>query len=628
MALSLLQDAQTARGLAAVRTLQGMNRDEERSLSVSPPLTGQRAQQHHHHLLHHHHLGMGHLQHHQQHLHTPSAASPASLYGGFHPAAASAMGMLAPQLLAANQTAAAALMAAGLPMSLRASLATGLFPPHAALFGAWAPPTPTSNNSSPPPPQSPISPALSHKSSKSLKLQANNNNNNNSSSNNNNHIVSTTSEILPQTKKLTKRKHQSSARKDLQAQQQQHLLMRSPTHHGHHHHLHHSAVTSPVDIPSSHDMVSPGPISPPTSGSSPQSNGSSVELPTAAATITTTTAAAAPSTPSSSAAGTAGVRDPSRDKVFTCKTCNRSFGYKHVLQNHERTHTGEKPFKCPECNKRFTRDHHLKTHMRLHTGEKPYSCTHCDRQFVQVANLRRHLRVHTGEKPYECEMCEQKFSDSNQLKAHMLSHSGQKPFHCDRCNSSYRRRHHLLHHKCGITSPPTPAISPAMSGLSADHHHHLNRFACGGSESSDISMELAKTALGGPGTGSLLLHEKYPGLTLPLNFGPMPDPLGSPTADGGISEHDDGSLAAGSSSAIDLRAASSRSRTPQQQIAHVKSVMPEQTEPEDLSMHSPRSPVSMEELDELDDAATLYLKQQLRQQLRHHHQHHHHGMES
>ncbi|XP_058126303.1 protein krueppel [Anopheles ziemanni] len=538
MALSLLQDAQTARGLVAVRTLQDMNRDEERSLSVSPPLTGQRQQ---------HHLGMN------LHQHSPS------LYGGFHPATASAMGMLAPQLLA-NQTA-AALMAAGLPMSLRASLATGLFPPHAALFGAWAPPTPTSNNSSPPPPQSPISPALSHKSSKSLKLgslngSTHNNNNNNSSHNNNNHIVSTTSEILPrEQKKQSKRKLQART-KDLH---HHHNLMRSPSHHHHHHH-HHSI---PMDIPSHETMVSPGPISPPTSGSSPQSNGS-VELP---ATITTSSS-------------TSSSRDPSRDKVFTCKICNRSFGYKHVLQNHERTHTGEKPFECPECHKRFTRDHHLKTHMRLHTGEKPYSCTHCDRQFVQVANLRRHLRVHTGEKPYECEMCEQKFSDSNQLKAHMLSHNGQKPFHCDRCNSSYRRRHHLLHHKCGITSPPTPAISPAMSGL-YDH-----KSACG-SDASDISMELSKS-------DSLMLHQKFPGLTLPLNFGPL---TSSP------SEH--------GSSAMDLRAGS-RSRTPQQ-IVHIKSELPEQTEPEDLSMHSPRSPVSMEELDELDDAATLYLKQRQQQ---------------
>ncbi|XP_008557836.1 protein krueppel [Microplitis demolitor] len=141
-----------------------------------------------------------------------------------------------------------------------------------------------------------------------------------------------------------------------------------------------------------------------------------------------------------------------RDKVFTCGVCSRSFGYKHVLQNHERTHTGEKPFECPECHKRFTRDHHLKTHMRLHTGEKPYHCSHCDRQFVQVANLRRHLRVHTGERPYACELCAAKFSDSNQLKAHLLIHKGEKPFACEHCNIRFRRRHHLVHHKCGVAN--------------------------------------------------------------------------------------------------------------------------------------------------------------------------------
>ncbi|KAG0412977.1 hypothetical protein HPB47_009879, partial [Ixodes persulcatus] len=143
-----------------------------------------------------------------------------------------------------------------------------------------------------------------------------------------------------------------------------------------------------------------------------------------------------------------GRREPPRDKVFVCSVCNRCFGYKHVLQNHERTHTGEKPFECRECHKRFTRDHHLKTHMRLHTGEKPYHCTHCERQFVQVANLRRHLRVHTGERPYACELCDSKFSDSNQLKAHMLIHKGEKPFECKLCLGRFRRRHHLMHHKC------------------------------------------------------------------------------------------------------------------------------------------------------------------------------------
>lgn len=91
--------------------------------------------------------------------------------------------------------------------------------------------------------------------------------------------------------------------------------------------------------------------------------------------------------------------------------------------------------------------------MRLHTGEKPYHCTHCDRQFVQVANLRRHLRVHTGERPYTCNICQSKFSDSNQLKSHQMTHRSAKPFRCEHCNAGFRRRHHFLGHKCSGLLP-------------------------------------------------------------------------------------------------------------------------------------------------------------------------------
>jgi hypothetical protein len=52
---------------------------------------------------------------------------------------------------------------------------------------------------------------------------------------------------------------------------------------------------------------------------------------------------------------------PRQTRPFKCTVCGKEFGYKHVLQNHERTHTGEKPFVCSVCNKCFTRDHHLKT---------------------------------------------------------------------------------------------------------------------------------------------------------------------------------------------------------------------------------------------------------------------------
>lgn len=83
-------------------------------------------------------------------------------------------------------------------------------------------------------------------------------------------------------------------------------------------------------------------------------------------------------------------------KVFECDICDKTFGYKHVLQNHRKVHTGEKSFQCKLCDKFFRRDHHLKVHIRQHTGEKPYSCDFamCKKQFTQVANLRRHSKTH------------------------------------------------------------------------------------------------------------------------------------------------------------------------------------------------------------------------------------------
>ena len=270
-------------------------------------------------------------------------------------------------------------------------------------------------------------------------------------------------------------------------------------------------------------------------------------------------------------------KDPTKDKVFTCKICNRSFGYKHVLQNHERTHTGEKPFECTQCHKRFTRDHHLKTHMRLHTGEKPYSCSHCDRQFVQVANLRRHLRVHTGERPYTCEICESRFSDSNQLKAHMLIHNGEKPFGCGQCQSKFRRRHHLMSHKCGSSNIASPAESP----ITFDQKSNC-------SDMSNDSLDLNKSHVGFEKCQQLLGNmQKLSKSRLPFNS------TSSLKANGL------------------LDAFKQNQNQKLRNLSHFLGLpiaIPEQTEPEDLSIHSPRSRTSAEELDDLEDAAALFMK--------------------
>uniref|UniRef100_A0A1A9UR18 C2H2-type domain-containing protein n=1 Tax=Glossina austeni TaxID=7395 RepID=A0A1A9UR18_GLOAU len=480
MALSISMEAQTRNLAAALAGMQKSDSDVDGPLSLSPPMSA-------------------------------NSSINTVMYPSIQQAAAAtAYNMLSPsQLLAANRQAAAAFMAAQIPIS---TLASTLFPHHpAALFSSW-PMANTQPHSLPlsTTPQSP--PASPHSP-----VNNNNNNNNNNALNNNNsknmRSLSSPTAVVSENDVPTKRSRKLSVKKDL--------------------------TPLSTDIPmNANDLYnSSGPISPPSSGSSPNSSAHEVNSPVN---------------------GTS-----SRDKSFTCKICSRSFGYKHVLQNHERTHTGEKPFECPECHKRFTRDHHLKTHMRLHTGEKPYHCSHCDRQFVQVANLRRHLRVHTGEKPYTCEICDGKFSDSNQLKSHMLVHNGEKPFDCERCHVKFRRRHHLLNHKCnGLQSPITPVLSPAMS----DEYSTMT-YDQKSSYGSEESLDIGKPILSTPLTN----HHNY------NTHGDEETPLDL-SEDGSGSNNDELSYR----KIHDIRRVF---RLPPPQVMHLPNDIPEQTEPEDLSMN-------------------------------------------
>lgn len=320
-----------------------------------------------------------------------------------------------------------------------------------------------------------------------------------------------------------------------------------------------------------------------TVGSAGSSGGDGTPSPTTSASppIGILTSSALIPTPVSTR-GRSNGKDGQREKVFVCQVCNRSFGYKHVLQNHERTHTGEKPFECKECHKRFTRDHHLKTHMRLHTGEKPYHCSHCDRQFVQVANLRRHLRVHTGERPYACELCDSKFSDSNQLKAHMLIHKGEKPFRCEQCFGTFRRRHHLMHHRC--TREPSHAT--LMSGLlgATDEDAELDSEdrsdASSGDRIKTMSAEIGSSGLGDDisPTHSIVLHHNNEFLA--RTNGDLMVGEGSVGIDYGH----------------DLRRRERKQKETRRVVRAIEinnavstsTCFPEQTEPEDLSLHAAR----------------------------------------
>ena len=109
-----------------------------------------------------------------------------------------------------------------------------------------------------------------------------------------------------------------------------------------------------------------------------------------------------------------------KDHKLTCEYCGRGFNAKGTLLGHiRRYHTKEKLFKCDSCDKSYFQQGSLVLHKRTHSGERPYQCSHCNKAFASVGNLTDHVRIHTGEKPYKCHVCGKAFTKSCNMKKHV-----------------------------------------------------------------------------------------------------------------------------------------------------------------------------------------------------------------
>ncbi|XP_078515457.1 uncharacterized protein LOC144780830 isoform X2 [Lissotriton helveticus] len=82
----------------------------------------------------------------------------------------------------------------------------------------------------------------------------------------------------------------------------------------------------------------------------------------------------------------------SRERLYACTECEKSFFHRSHLITHLRIHSGEKPYFCGFCHKRFNRKDYLDEHIRIHTGERPYTCMTCQKSFIRKCHLNDHQR--------------------------------------------------------------------------------------------------------------------------------------------------------------------------------------------------------------------------------------------
>lgn len=167
------------------------------------------------------------------------------------------------------------------------------------------------------------------------------------------------------------------------------------------------------------------------------------------------------------------------------------------------------------------------------------------------------MRLHTGEKPYSCSHCDRQFVQVANLRRHLRVHTGERPYTCEVCEARFcdsnQLKTHALTHTSGLEK-----FECEKCNVKFTRRHQMMQHKCGIPEIDDESNQ------------SLDLSSNPMNLTQEpqlKKFCTFPQFLGLPLQ------------------------------------------IPEQTEPEDLSVHTPRSNLSNnEEFDEFDDAATMYLK--------------------